>query len=556
MTSNIADNRLGTGQPYFGVSSRFWTLIAVAAFAVGALILFFSAPHNGEFWWSDAPRHALNGVFLADLVSAWPADPKAWAINYYLQHPALTILFYPPLFYIISAPFFLLFGVSHATALAVEELHYFALALGLFFLTRRCTGPFVAIAVGLSAMAAPGVAFWGRQVMLDIPSVAFLTWSTVAFTSHLRTKRPALLYFAAALALAAIYTKINTVIILPVFALALLVSRGRAIFVDKHVWIAGALLVIGLVPIAILTLKFGSANVQSVTGIADSQVSRHSLAGWIWYARRFPWLVGWPILGLSLMTPILALARPAKYPLNAAETVLLVGWFVVGYIALSLIDLKDGRFVTLIAPPILISAGLAVSMLWPGEKIAQLVFAVAVIATGAYTLEFVPVAAVSGYREAAQWIAKNTPRHAIVLFSGKRDGSYIFNLRTFTDRGDISTIRVDKLLLTISVRRTLGVSAKALSETQIAQMLDDDGVQYVVAQADFWTDIPVMNRFQNVLKSSHFVKLLTIPVVANVPSEDKTVSIYKNLGRVNPHPKPLEMPLAIIGSSVKGNVGK
>src|SRR5262245_29724666 len=65
---------------------------AAVAFALAALLLFVTAPHNGEFWYSDAPRHALNGVFIKDLFASLPADPKSWAMEYYVQYPALTIL--------------------------------------------------------------------------------------------------------------------------------------------------------------------------------------------------------------------------------------------------------------------------------------------------------------------------------------------------------------------------------------------------------------------------------------------------------------------------------
>jgi len=93
--------------------------IAALIFALGAVVLWTSAPQNGEFWWSDSPRHALNGVFIQDLIAAFPwRDPAQFAAQYYVQYPALTILFYPPLFYVVSAPFFAVFGVSHATALS------------------------------------------------------------------------------------------------------------------------------------------------------------------------------------------------------------------------------------------------------------------------------------------------------------------------------------------------------------------------------------------------------------------------------------------------------
>ena len=55
----------------------------VALFLVATLLLFVTAPHDGEFWWSDAPRHALNGAFVKDLVAAHPwHDPAGWAMQY------------------------------------------------------------------------------------------------------------------------------------------------------------------------------------------------------------------------------------------------------------------------------------------------------------------------------------------------------------------------------------------------------------------------------------------------------------------------------------------
>ena len=75
-------------------------------------LLFAQAPHGGAFYWSDSPRHALNGVFVMDLIKAMPLDdPTGYAYRYYAQYPALTILFYPPLFYAISAPFYAVLGV-------------------------------------------------------------------------------------------------------------------------------------------------------------------------------------------------------------------------------------------------------------------------------------------------------------------------------------------------------------------------------------------------------------------------------------------------------------
>ena len=42
--------------------------VALAVVAAAALVLFFTSALDGDFWWSDAPRHALNGIFLKDVI--------------------------------------------------------------------------------------------------------------------------------------------------------------------------------------------------------------------------------------------------------------------------------------------------------------------------------------------------------------------------------------------------------------------------------------------------------------------------------------------------------
>lgn len=527
----------------------------VLVFLAGAVLLWISAPHNGEFWWSDSPRHALNGVFLKDAVLAFPwRDPVGYATQYYLQYPALTILFYPPLFYVLSAPFYAAFGVSHATGLAVVMLHYVALALGLYLLCRRWLRPLTALAFALAIMAVPGVALWGRQIMLEIPAMAFAVWGMLILRRYADSGRPGVLYLGAFLLLCAVYTKISAIFLVPVAALMILLASGNVAWRDRHIWTAAILFVLGLVPVFILTLKFGQANVQSVVGITDSEISRGSLAGWVWYAKQWPEQLGWPLLVASIVG-LAALWRGYR-DRNVAmpDLVLLLGWLTVGYLFFSVIDLKEARHSTLIVPPLLILAGLALERFMP-SRIAGALALVMVVGTGIYTWRFSPVPAVAGYAEAADWIAREVPKNAIVMFSGKRDGSFVFNLRAHEERRDLYTIRADKLLLEIAVRRELGVGQKALSKDEIGEMIDRYRVQYVVAQTDFWIDLEVMARLQDVLRSDQFEPVATIEVRANVPSEDKELRIYRNTHPVEPGGSTLQLDLPIIGRSLGGQIG-
>ena len=117
-------------------------------------------------------------------------------------------------------------------------------------------------------------------------------------------------------------------------------------------------------------------------------------------------------------------------------------------------------------------------------------------------------------------------------------------------------LRADKLLLEIAVRRELGVRERPLSEQELGDLLDRDGVSYVVAQDGFWTDLPVMARLQSVLRSAHFQEVARIPVVANLPTEDHTLLIYRNMGNVAQGPHIVDLQLPIIGKQVEGAVGR
>jgi hypothetical protein len=528
--------------------------IAFGIFSIAASALFFTAPHHGEFWWSDAPRHALNGVFVRDFIASMPSDPRAWAMQYYVKYPALTVLFYPPLFYVICAPFYAAFGVSHATALAVVLLHYFALAMGLYFLSRQWLDAVSSIAIGLAAMVSPEMAFWGRQVMLDIPAIAFCVWAMFATSRYLKTDQHWLLYTAAFLLLCGVYTKINSAFIFPAMALAILSKKRTGACQERHIWLACLLVLVGMVPIVLLTLKFGVANVQSAVGYTAAPVRNGSVAAWLWYTRFLPDIAGWPFLVLAASTPLLWLTGRRLPNVAASELVLLISWFFVAYIILSLIDLKDPRHALILAPPMLLMAGLTLKA-WLGERpLAGAMLITFAAAVAIQTLLTWPVPSVSGYREAAEWIASHAPPNAVVVFSGSRDGSYIWNMRTVESRRDITTVRADKLFLLIAVERVRGVKERPVTEAQMGALLNNAGVSYVVAQDSFWTDIPTMARWNNVLKSRHFKEVATIPVVASIDTSDKMLRIYKNQEKYNPKPPTIKIDLPIVGRSLVGHL--
>jgi len=526
-------------------------LAVIAAVALG---LFMTSPVAGDFWWSDAPRHGLNGIFLAELLRAAPlGDPVGFAYDFYAQYPALTILFYPPLFYAVSSPAFLLFGESHAVAQAVVALHLFVLGAGTFALARFWFERSSALACATLLLALPEIGLWGRQVMLEIPALALLVWASVFVLHFVHRGRTVALAAATLFALAALYTKISMVFVLPALLGAILAASGWRVLRQGRVWVAGLLGVLGLVPLMILTLRFGQANVQSVVAIADTPASRRTLAGWTWYAERLPEMLGWPALAFAAIGLVGWLAT-AKLRGGRAETLLLPAWFILSYAALSFVELKEARHGVILLVPVAIWAviGLRLLLSPTPSRLRGPLAAAASILLAIGTMAFAPVPAVGGYREAARFAAAEAPPGTAVLFSGKRDGSFVFNMRTATTRRDLMTVRADKLLLSIAVRRDLGVRETNYTDDQIRDMLRDIGVSIIVAQRDFWVDLGQMAALQRVLDGPDFEEIRRIPVEANLPVEDRELRIYRARWDPRPARRDIAIDLPIIGRRVQG----
>ena len=136
------------------------------------------------------------------------------------------------------------------------------------------------------------------------------------------------------------------------------------------------------------------------------------------------------------------------------------------------------------------------------------------------------------------------------MFSGYRDGAFVFNMRSREDRRDLSVLRADKILLSVAVRRELGVEEKPMTDEQLAQIINENGVHYVVMQPGFWTDLEAMRRLERVVTGPQFEEVARIPTPANHKAHETELVIYRNLGPVGPKPDKLNIELKIINRQI------
>lgn len=526
-----------------------WCLIICFVIAI---LFVTGAPVDGAFFWADSPRHALNGAFIMDMLKDMPTDdPVGYAYDYYSQYPALTILFYPPLYSFILAAFYAIFGVSQETALLTGFVCYCFFAVGTYYLARFWLSPFASFGATLILCTAPEIAFWGRQVMLEIPVYAFMVWSTYYLNRYISSDQIKYLYISIALLVLAAYVKSPVVFIVLPYLVILFQYRGTKIFKDRHYYIISVLAVLGLIPLIYMTFEFGQSNIQAAIDSPEAINDTFTPEVLTWYLIRIPEQLGWAaILGLfSAITSFILWTKDRTLAIK--KSLFLILWFVTGYIFYTYIELKLTRFSIHMLLPLALFIGFSCDKINEKKKYFGNYFIIIImILTIAETMITRPVEYVAGYNDVVRKVTTLAPKNSNILFSGYRDGSFIFAMRAIGERPDVSTIRSDKLLLRIASRRELGVEEKNYTIGEIANLINKLAIHYVVAQPDFWTDLAQMNLLQTLLESDQFKEIHRFKMESNYDADEKELVIYKNLGDVINGPVDIKNELLLIGRTI------
>lgn len=526
--------------------------LVAGVLVAAAVALFATAPVGGDFWWSDAPRHALNGAFVKDFAAALPwRDPAGWAVDYYMQYPALSILFYPPLFYGVEAVAYALFGVSHPAAQAAVLVFVPMLGAGAYGIARFILPRWSALGVALLVIGAPETAFWARQIMLDLPCYACVVAAAYFVCRHVTEGRRRDLYLAVLLVLAAVYIKLNAVFVAPVLAAAFVAAKGPGAWRDRDGIRAAILGAVGLIPAAWLTWRFGAVNVESVAGTQGS-LPRTSLAAWLYYGQHIPGSLGYAGAVLAAAGFVLLLTGRAGQARWFAW--LLAGWFGLCYVFVSAIGVREPRHGMMLLFPLSVCAALALHRALP-ERWAQASMLALGAATFGLSLAADPPPAIEGYGAVADYVAAHAPKDAIVLFSGYRDGNFVFDLRTHEERRDIVTLRADKLLLKVAVERSRGVAEQDYDQAAIAGLVRELGVDLVVFQPGFWEDLREMARLGAVVHSPDFERVASFDITGTVAHVDKRIEIYRPTYPVVRTRRELQLDMPIIRGRFKGMIG-
>lgn len=522
---------------------------ALATLAVLLLGFFLHLPRHGDIWWMDASRHAMNGAFVLDFLRAMPfRHPVDFAYSYYVQWPALTILFYPPLFYVSLALGYALFGVSESSAILVEIVWLYVLAAGCFRLSRHWLGTGGALAVALTILAGQEVFYWGQQIMLDIPAYALVVWSAYHTVVYLQSHRKSALLLATILAVLAVWTKYNAVCFLIIMAIALLWERGIGMFREKATWQAIAVGLALFIPVVVLFFSFGRYNLTQAYAMGSGF---DRVREFLVYARLLPGVLSWPVIVLSIVFVVAATVQP-RYRIDRPSAVLLIAWVVVMYLFYSTIHIKEPRHILMIGYPLALVAVLVVDRSlrgWRWRGTFEVSAAAALLLT---TFLRVPIPYVSGMRAAATIVAKAAPHDTNVAVWCRYDGTFVFDMRAYGKRPDLGIVRLDKVLFrNVTVGFDRGYKSNHFDVDSLLGKMKALHVQYVVFQTGYMQDAAPVAVLAKLLATGAFVHVGSVKMAANYAfSPITTLQIYRLKEKLPPGRPNDKIQIGILGRSI------
>jgi 4-amino-4-deoxy-L-arabinose transferase-like glycosyltransferase len=388
---------------------------------------------------SDAARHALNGVFIHDLLRDGKLfSPVEYGKYYYAHFPSLSLPYHPPLFPLIESAFFALLGVKvFAARLAVA----IAVAISAILLYRLVMAThqshYAAFFCVLTFLSLPHSQWVGSDVMLEFPALVFVLAALYYLRDLDRGYRLGSGLMFSAFAAAAVWTKQHAIFLGLVPFLLILAQRRWHLLAERTIWISSFVLLLLVLPLVGLSMQFGWTGMSQVTRgePASSFLFRN-----LWFYLRA--LRGWfslvPLaLGAIALACFFLLKRRAQ--LRAPSITLYLVWALAVFLVLLPLRGFDTRYLFLLAPALVVAAYTALTSF--SDSIRP-VLTVALIVLVGWNLA-TPKWYLLGPSEAAKAIINGQSTR--VLYCGTTNGTFIFSARTLDPELKSVIIRCEKL---------------------------------------------------------------------------------------------------------------
>ncbi len=485
--------------------------------------------NDGLWFQGDSPRHAATGLFWYDAIAQRPASLTEFALRYYARYPIINPLSYPPLFYLLEAAAFAVFGTSVYAAKGV--ILAFAIMLGLYTLAwaRRWLGPEAGWAAAFLPFI-PGIAVWTNAIMLNIPATAlgmaclyhWRRWSEAEARKHL--------WACIAFGIGAALTYYQGGIAIAVCLAWTVLFRRTNLRHRLGILLIAATALIGFLPV-VLSARFMpvflNRQLPSVALLKNSET-------WSFYPAGMPSLLGVFLLGIGI-AGFLAGMSDRKW---RREMGFLAGWIMIPIAAFSLLPAKDTRYVLLIAPAFLLAG--AVAAIWLGRKLALRLprTAIAAVAGGfiiaAWSASLLQIPQKSGFEAVADYLRLHAP-HDVVVYDGYHDGLFTFYVRALDNGYQRRVVLAQQLLYHYGPESTFDwrETENAKSVPELVELLrTKSGTAWVAVEVGPFSEWAWEQRLlRRAVTGPDFELVRSFPVQA--PNAQR-VDLYRLRGAITP----------------------
>lgn len=320
----------------------------------------FSSDLGGD---PDEAAHAVTALMVSDYVKeGLGQQPMQFAKTYYADFPRVALGHYPPLFYLVAAPF--LMALPEVSVLLVLQAFFLASLSALTYLMgRRLLSPGLALLAGLSTLAIPVALKLTLHVMSDILFAVFCLWAALLWAGFLRapSMRRSLLW--GCVAAGAILTKGSGVGLCLLPPLSTLLARQWRLLLTPSWWCAALPVALFAGPWMLYSTKISKEGMTQLSPI------QYFLEAVPYHLKAVPELFGWPLTILTVMGLIYGIKAGYKQKILSFEAASLTG-MAIGVIAVLLlvpVGLSTRYMLTLV-PVVVIIAAYGMNVIpWPSR---------------------------------------------------------------------------------------------------------------------------------------------------------------------------------------------
>ncbi|MBL0718666.1 hypothetical protein JI742_02080 [Piscinibacter sp. Jin2] len=500
--------------------------------AAFALLLVLGWDNDGLWFDPDSARHALSGLYVADLLREGLGDPLGFTLGYFQRYPAITPGAYPPLFYLLEGLGFLLLPAGPGWPRALVLGFVLMLAAYTLAWARRWIAPAAGWAAVLLLLL-QGTQVQATAVLLNLPALA-LGWGALY---HLRRRqegggRGQVLAFLG-LAAASLLTHYAAVLLLPV-ALALALG-GRDRRIGRTVLpmlLAGGLLLLG---IHALLPGWLPRFLPSADSLAQALPQTYDAL------RR---LVGLPMLLVAVLGLLLA-ARDPRWRSEAGRLALLLAVTVVVMLPL---PARDLRYMLMVLPLLSLAAVLGPLAWAAAPQRSRLARGLAVLALPAAVLltqgvQPFNLTRVAGFERVTAHLAQVGPEDT-VLYAGGYRSTMTFYLRVGDPGWQRRLIAGEHFLnRTTAVRGFLRITEPVADDAEglLQYLRSHCGCRWIAVEVRDEGDLtPAERLLRSVLLKPPFEPVARFPI--DSPFSPR-VDLYRNTEPIVPAaPQPLRFP--------------